>query len=98
MSSPSPSSPPTFPGRLAVLQRVLPAYRVPFFDTLAAACQGGLSLAAGRPHAGGIHRYRRAARGRPLCSCSQPALWQPRVTRLPVLAGRPAALAGGLAA
>jgi len=51
MSSPSPSSPPTFPGRLAVLQRVLPAYRVPFFDTLAAACQGGLSLAAGRPRA-----------------------------------------------
>jgi glycosyltransferase involved in cell wall biosynthesis len=49
MASPSPSNPPIFPGRLAVLQRVLPAYRVPFFDTLAAACPEGLSLAAGQP-------------------------------------------------
>ena len=38
-----------FHGRLAVLQRVLPAYRVPFFDLLASACRGGLSLAAGQP-------------------------------------------------
>ena len=49
MAAAPPSSPPTFPGCLAVLQRVLPAYRVPFFDALASACQGGLSLAAGRP-------------------------------------------------
>jgi glycosyltransferase involved in cell wall biosynthesis len=45
----SPFSPPIFPGRLAVLQRVLPAYRLPFFDALASACWGGLSLAAGQP-------------------------------------------------
>ena len=38
-----------FPGRLAVQQRVLPAYRVPFFDQLAARCAGGLSLFAGSP-------------------------------------------------
>ncbi len=38
-----------FPGRLAVQQRVLPHYRAPFFDALAAACQGGLSLFAGQP-------------------------------------------------
>ncbi len=53
----APFSTPAFPGqpgvlfggRLAVLQRVLPAYRVPFFDLLASACRGGLSLAAGQP-------------------------------------------------
>jgi len=38
-----------FPGRLGVQQRVLPLYRVPFFDTLAAVCDGGLSLFAGAP-------------------------------------------------
>lgn len=38
-----------FPGRLAILQRVLPAYRAPFFDALAGACQKGLSLYAGQP-------------------------------------------------
>jgi glycosyltransferase involved in cell wall biosynthesis len=38
-----------FSGRLAILQRVLPAYRAPFFDALAAACQKGLSLYAGQP-------------------------------------------------
>ena len=38
-----------FPGRLGVQQRVLPLYRVPFFDALAAACDGGLSLFAGLP-------------------------------------------------
>src|SRR5512143_3836529 len=37
----------TFPGRLALQQRVLPAYRVPFFDLLARSCAGGLSLFAG---------------------------------------------------
>ena len=38
-----------FPGRLAVQQRVLPVYRAPFFDTLAASCEDGLSLFAGKP-------------------------------------------------
>lgn len=38
-----------FPGRLAILQRVLPSYRMPFFDLLAASCQGGLTLGAGLP-------------------------------------------------
>ena len=39
----------TFPGRLGVQQRVLPSYRAPFFEELAAACQGGLSVFAGQP-------------------------------------------------
>jgi glycosyltransferase involved in cell wall biosynthesis len=39
----------SFPGRLALQQRVLPSYRVPFFDRLAQACGGGLSLFAGLP-------------------------------------------------
>ena len=38
-----------FHGRLGLQQRVLPAYRVPFFDLLAASCTGGLSLFAGEP-------------------------------------------------
>jgi len=38
-----------FPGRLAIQQRVLPIYRAPFFDTLAASCEGGMSLFAGNP-------------------------------------------------
>ncbi len=37
-----------FPGRLAIQQRVLPHYRVPFFDTLAESCEGGASLFAGK--------------------------------------------------
>jgi glycosyltransferase involved in cell wall biosynthesis len=41
----------SFPGRLAVQQRVLPSYRVPFFDGLAAACRGGLSLFTGQARA-----------------------------------------------
>ncbi len=36
-----------FQGKLAVLQRVLPAYRAPFFDLLAQQCARGLALAAG---------------------------------------------------
>jgi glycosyltransferase involved in cell wall biosynthesis len=36
-----------FPGRLGLQQRVLPSYRVPFFDMLASACAGGMSLFAG---------------------------------------------------
>jgi glycosyltransferase involved in cell wall biosynthesis len=38
-----------FPGRLAVQQRVLPNYRAPFFDLLASACDGGMSLFSGLP-------------------------------------------------
>ena len=38
-----------FPGKLALQQRVLPAYRAPFFDLLASACDGGMSLFTGSP-------------------------------------------------
>ena len=38
-----------FPGRLALQQRVLPAYRAPFFDLLADSCDRGLSVFAGAP-------------------------------------------------
>jgi glycosyltransferase involved in cell wall biosynthesis len=37
-----------YPGRLALQQRVLPSYRVPFFDLLAEQCSGGMSLFAGQ--------------------------------------------------
>jgi len=41
-----------FPGRLGIQQRVLPAYRMEFFDLLAESCKGGLSVFAGdaQPH------------------------------------------------
>lgn len=38
--------------KLAVQQRVLPAYRAAFFDLLAESCQGGLSVFAGTPRRG----------------------------------------------
>lgn len=38
-----------YSGRLALQQRVLPSYRVPFFDLLAQACEGGMELFAGLP-------------------------------------------------
>ena len=38
-----------FGGRLGLQQRVLPAYRAPFFDLLAMACEGGMSLFTGLP-------------------------------------------------
>ena len=38
-----------FPGRVALQQRVLPAYRAAFFDILAPVCDGGLSVFAGQP-------------------------------------------------
>lgn len=41
-----------FSGRLGLQQRVLPAYRIPFFDALAKACRGGMSLFAGLPRPG----------------------------------------------
>ena len=37
------------PVRLGIQQRILPAYRVPFFDMLAGECEGGLSIYAGDP-------------------------------------------------
>lgn len=40
-----------FPGKLGLVQRVLPAYRAPFFESLAASCAGGLELFAGQPRA-----------------------------------------------
>ncbi len=39
----------TSPIRAGLQQRVLPGYRVEFFDGLAAACAGGLSIFAGQP-------------------------------------------------
>jgi glycosyltransferase involved in cell wall biosynthesis len=41
-----------FPGRLAILQRVLPFYRVPFFSSLARNCPAGMELFAGMPRPG----------------------------------------------
>jgi glycosyltransferase involved in cell wall biosynthesis len=41
----------SFPGKLALQQRVLPVYRAPFFDLLASACDGGMSLFTGLPRA-----------------------------------------------
>jgi glycosyltransferase involved in cell wall biosynthesis len=41
-----------FPGKVCLQQRVLPDYRVAFFDTLAERCQGGLSVLAGPPRPG----------------------------------------------
>ena len=45
----NPTSVPEFTGRLGIQQRVLPSYRVDFFDSLARACPGGLSVIAGQP-------------------------------------------------
>lgn len=41
-----------FQGKLALQQRVLPNYRAPFFDLLASACDGGMSLFTGLPRPG----------------------------------------------
>ena len=41
-----------FAGKLALQQRVLPDYRVPFFEELARHCAGGFSLFAGQPRPG----------------------------------------------
>ncbi|HET9908647.1 MAG TPA: glycosyltransferase family 4 protein [Anaerolineales bacterium] len=38
-----------FDGKLALQQRVLPTYRVPFFERLNTACEGGMSLYTGLP-------------------------------------------------
>lgn len=42
----------TFPHRLGLQQRILPAYRAPFFEALAEACAGGLEVLAGQPMPG----------------------------------------------
>jgi glycosyltransferase involved in cell wall biosynthesis len=39
----------SFPGRVGIQQRVLPAYRAFFIDGLAARCTGGVSVFAGEP-------------------------------------------------
>lgn len=39
----------SFAGKLGIVQRVLPRYRAPFFDLLAAQATGGLSVFAGQP-------------------------------------------------
>ncbi len=41
-----------YSGRLGLQQRVLPSYRVPFFDLLAEACADGLGVFAGLPREG----------------------------------------------
>lgn len=41
-----------FPGRIGIIQRVLPAYRAGFFNTLARASQGGVSVFAGSARSG----------------------------------------------
>ena len=38
-----------YAGKLALQQRVLPNYRAPFFELLASACKGGMSLFTGLP-------------------------------------------------
>ncbi len=45
-----------FAGRLGLQQRVLPAYRVAFFDALARSCKDGLSIFSGRPTPGEMIR------------------------------------------
>jgi glycosyltransferase involved in cell wall biosynthesis len=49
MNLQSPTSNVQFSGCLALQQRVIPSYRAPFFDQLAAACEGGLSVFVGEP-------------------------------------------------
>ncbi len=38
----------SYPGKVGIIQRVLPSYRLSFFDMLAQSCDGGLSLFAGQ--------------------------------------------------
>ncbi|MEA3351716.1 MAG: glycosyltransferase [Chloroflexota bacterium] len=46
---PPPAPSPNFSSRLALQQRVIPAYRAPFIETLAKSCRGGLCVFAGKP-------------------------------------------------
>ena len=76
-------------GQLAIQQRVLPNYRVPFFDSLAQRCRGGLALFSGEPlpresiPVGDRPQVARYSSGRnehsfypghPLYACKQPQL------------------------
>ncbi len=81
----------TYPGRVGLQQRVLPSYRAPFFDALASACQGGLSVFAGRPLPGEgvdpveqlrIAHYEKAS-NRSIANPASPLFicWQPGFTR-----------------
>lgn len=54
---------PRFPGRLAVQQRVLPAYRTAFFEALGELCAGGLTVLAGEPRPGEAINVAAALRG-----------------------------------
>jgi glycosyltransferase involved in cell wall biosynthesis len=45
-------TPELIPLRLGLQQRVLPAYRAPFFEALGAACRGGLGVFAGKARRG----------------------------------------------
>jgi glycosyltransferase involved in cell wall biosynthesis len=78
-----------FPGKVGLQQRVLPAYRAPFFEVLAEACVGGLSVWAGQPRpeeaivsAAGLEKAQYAPAqnrhflhpGHPLYACWQPGL------------------------
>jgi glycosyltransferase involved in cell wall biosynthesis len=48
--------PERYPGRVGLQQRILPAYRAPFFDLLAESSEGGLSIFAGEASpAEGVH-------------------------------------------
>ena len=46
-----------FPGKLGIVQRVIPPYRVPLFDALADRCAGGLEIIAGEPVQGESIRH-----------------------------------------
>lgn len=84
----------SIPVRLGLMQRVLPAYRVPLFDALANACPPGLAVFAGQPRPeemieSGELQVARLFPARnihlPLALCWQGGLrrwletWQPRV-------------------
>jgi glycosyltransferase involved in cell wall biosynthesis len=80
-----------YPGRVALQQRVFPAYRAAFFDQLAARCTGGMSVYAGDalpkeqiPPAGELHIAQFVqARNRHLFDPSSPlyCCWQPGLVR-----------------
>lgn len=54
-----------YAGRLGLQQRVLPSYRVPFFDLLVERCKGGLSVFAGDPLVGeGIQTARKLTKAK----------------------------------
>jgi glycosyltransferase involved in cell wall biosynthesis len=54
---PSSTDSEVFPGKLGIVQRVIPPYRVPLFDALAERCTGGLEILAGEPIRGESIRH-----------------------------------------